>query len=269
MYKGPKSEGGFGLPKRKHNEKSDRCRSKPFRLRRRRLRDRPRSSPRIRSPARRWTPRHTYGAIDLGTNNCRLLVARPTEDGFTVIDAFSRVVRLGEGMATSGQDQRGRDGPRRRRARRLRREIAPPPGQPGPLGRDRGLPPRRQRPPFRRAGAARDRHLPRDHRARGGSAAGHARLPPPARARRRPGPDLRHRRRLDRIGPDRHRPGRAADQMLVERALGRGLADRERGPRFRHHRGAARRLWPDARARPPRLPPFHRIAAREARTTSA
>jgi exopolyphosphatase / guanosine-5'-triphosphate,3'-diphosphate pyrophosphatase len=47
--------------------------------------------------------RHTYGAIDLGTNNCRLLVARPTEEGFTVIDAFSRVVRLGEGMATSGK----------------------------------------------------------------------------------------------------------------------------------------------------------------------
>jgi len=52
---------------------------------------------------RRRTPRHTYGAIDLGTNNCRLLVARPTEDGFTVVDAFSRVVRLGEGMATSGK----------------------------------------------------------------------------------------------------------------------------------------------------------------------
>jgi exopolyphosphatase/guanosine-5'-triphosphate,3'-diphosphate pyrophosphatase len=48
-------------------------------------------------------PRHTYGAIDLGTNNCRLLVARPTDDGFTVVDAFSRVVRLGEGLATSGK----------------------------------------------------------------------------------------------------------------------------------------------------------------------
>src|SRR5438046_6085042 len=47
--------------------------------------------------------RRTYGAIDLGTNNCRLLVARPTDEGFTVIDAFSRVVRLGEGMATSGK----------------------------------------------------------------------------------------------------------------------------------------------------------------------
>src|SRR5437763_2313317 len=46
--------------------------------------------------------RHTYGAIDLGTNNCRLLIARPTEGGFTVIDAFSRIVRLGEGLSQSG-----------------------------------------------------------------------------------------------------------------------------------------------------------------------
>src|SRR3954451_2213055 len=47
--------------------------------------------------------RHSYGALDLGTNNCRLLIARPVEEGFTVIDAFSRVVRLGEGLAASGR----------------------------------------------------------------------------------------------------------------------------------------------------------------------
>jgi exopolyphosphatase/guanosine-5'-triphosphate,3'-diphosphate pyrophosphatase len=47
--------------------------------------------------------RHTYGAIDLGTNNCRLLIARPTEGGFTVVDAFSRIVRLGEGLSRSGK----------------------------------------------------------------------------------------------------------------------------------------------------------------------
>src|SRR6185312_9951380 len=47
--------------------------------------------------------RHTYGAIDLGTNNCRLLIARPNEGGFTVIDAFSRIVRLGEGLSHSGE----------------------------------------------------------------------------------------------------------------------------------------------------------------------
>jgi exopolyphosphatase / guanosine-5'-triphosphate,3'-diphosphate pyrophosphatase len=52
---------------------------------------------------RRRPPRHTYGALDLGTNNCRLLVARPTDEGFLVVDAFSRVVRLGEGLASSGR----------------------------------------------------------------------------------------------------------------------------------------------------------------------
>src|SRR6478672_40026 len=51
---------------------------------------------------RRESHRHTYGAIDLGTNNCRLLVARPNEHGFTVIDAFSRIVRLGEGLSLTG-----------------------------------------------------------------------------------------------------------------------------------------------------------------------
>lgn len=54
-------------------------------------------------PPERRLPRHTYGALDLGTNNCRLLIARPAEEGFTVIDAFSRVVRLGEGLAGSGK----------------------------------------------------------------------------------------------------------------------------------------------------------------------
>ena len=54
-------------------------------------------------PPRREGHRHTYGAIDLGTNNCRLLVARPTEGGFTVIDAFSRIVRLGEGLSLTGE----------------------------------------------------------------------------------------------------------------------------------------------------------------------
>jgi len=47
--------------------------------------------------------RHTYGAIDLGTNNCRLLIARPEDDGFTVLDAFSRIVRLGEGLGQTGR----------------------------------------------------------------------------------------------------------------------------------------------------------------------
>jgi exopolyphosphatase/guanosine-5'-triphosphate,3'-diphosphate pyrophosphatase len=44
-----------------------------------------------------------YAALDLGTNNCRLLVARPTPRGFRVLDAFSRIIRLGEGVTTSGR----------------------------------------------------------------------------------------------------------------------------------------------------------------------
>ena len=47
--------------------------------------------------------RQAYAAIDRGTNNCRLLIARPAGDHFVVIDAFSRVVRLGEGLAQSGR----------------------------------------------------------------------------------------------------------------------------------------------------------------------
>ncbi|MEZ5680597.1 MAG: Ppx/GppA phosphatase family protein [Erythrobacter sp.] len=47
--------------------------------------------------------RQAYAALDLGTNNCRLLIARPSGEDFTVIDAFSRVVRLGEGLAASGR----------------------------------------------------------------------------------------------------------------------------------------------------------------------
>ena len=43
-----------------------------------------------------------YAAIDLGTNNCRLLIARPAKRGFQVVDAFSRIVRLGEGLTHSG-----------------------------------------------------------------------------------------------------------------------------------------------------------------------
>jgi len=43
----------------------------------------------------------SYAALDLGTNNCRLLVARPSGDSFRVVDAFSRIIRLGEGVSAS------------------------------------------------------------------------------------------------------------------------------------------------------------------------
>jgi len=61
----------------------------------------------VRPPHWRKPQRHTYGAIDLGTNNCRLLIARPTGESFTVIDAFSRIVRLGEGLTQSGKLTQG------------------------------------------------------------------------------------------------------------------------------------------------------------------
>ena len=42
--------------------------------------------------------------LDLGTNNCRLLIARPTPtDQFRVVDSFSRIVRLGEGVGETGR----------------------------------------------------------------------------------------------------------------------------------------------------------------------
>jgi exopolyphosphatase/guanosine-5'-triphosphate,3'-diphosphate pyrophosphatase len=64
-----------------------------------------------RAPAnRRWDadfesrePPPSYGALDLGTNNCRLLVARPSRRGIQVVDAFSRIIRLGEGVGTTGR----------------------------------------------------------------------------------------------------------------------------------------------------------------------
>ena len=60
-----------------------------------------------RSPPLAQGGEATFAAIDLGTNNCRLLIARPNGRSFRVIDAFSRIVRLGEGLAgTVWQDGR-------------------------------------------------------------------------------------------------------------------------------------------------------------------
>ncbi|MFC0242481.1 Ppx/GppA phosphatase family protein [Rhodopseudomonas telluris] len=44
-----------------------------------------------------------YAALDLGTNNCRLLIARPAGDSFRVVDSFSRIIRLGEGVSATGR----------------------------------------------------------------------------------------------------------------------------------------------------------------------
>ena len=59
--------------------------------------------PNHRRPARAHSGRPAYAALDLGTNNCRLLVAEPHGQSFRVVDAFSRIVRLGEGLSQSGR----------------------------------------------------------------------------------------------------------------------------------------------------------------------
>jgi exopolyphosphatase / guanosine-5'-triphosphate,3'-diphosphate pyrophosphatase len=51
----------------------------------------------------RRTPGAAFAALDLGTNNCRLLVGAPSGDGFRVLDSFSRIVRLGEGLHHTGR----------------------------------------------------------------------------------------------------------------------------------------------------------------------
>lgn len=65
--------------------------------------DRPAAAPKAPATPPAVTASHIYAALDLGTNNCRLLIARPNANGFRVIDAFSRIVRLGEGLSASGR----------------------------------------------------------------------------------------------------------------------------------------------------------------------
>ncbi len=56
------------------------------------------------SSAGNWRKRKAaaYAALDLGTNNCRLLIGVPHHGGFRVVDSYSRIVRLGEGLSASG-----------------------------------------------------------------------------------------------------------------------------------------------------------------------
>ena len=63
---------------------------------RRHTEPRPKKRRRSRKP-------HYYGAIDLGTNNCRLLIARAHHNGFQVVDSYSNVVRLGKGLSSTGR----------------------------------------------------------------------------------------------------------------------------------------------------------------------
>ena len=59
------------------------------------------ANPQVTGPRR--FPGSAFAALDLGTNNCRMLVAAPAADGFRVLDSFSRIVRLGEGLHHTGR----------------------------------------------------------------------------------------------------------------------------------------------------------------------
>ena len=61
-----------------------------------------RRSSNAQNPSRR-SRGPVYAALDLGTNNCRLLIARPHDKSFRVLDGFTRIVRLGEGLSTTGR----------------------------------------------------------------------------------------------------------------------------------------------------------------------
>jgi len=86
---GPRAEPLTAAPSENRNVTTEVADKKPRKTRPRRRRRRKRQP--------------VYAAIDLGTNNCRLLVARPHGDRFRVIDSYSKVVRLGHGLASSGR----------------------------------------------------------------------------------------------------------------------------------------------------------------------
>lgn len=65
--------------------------------------ERPRRVVAKRSAGASPTDSPCYGALDLGTNNCRLLIATPAGRSFRVVEAYSRIVRLGEGLSHTGR----------------------------------------------------------------------------------------------------------------------------------------------------------------------
>lgn len=58
-----------------------------------------------KDPRRQTSPKGAglYAALDLGTNSCRMLIARPKGPQFEVIDSFSRAVELGTGLEATGR----------------------------------------------------------------------------------------------------------------------------------------------------------------------
>ncbi len=188
----------------------------------------------------RGAPRGPYAALDLGTNNCRLLVARPTADGFRVVDAFSRIVRLGEGLSQTGRLKRSGDRAHPGGAAHLPRQDGGARRRAGAPDRHRGLPRRRKRRRVPRRGARTPGPGARDRRPRNRSAPGRRRLRRTRRSRRRVDRSVRHRRRLlgDHLaGPVSARPfDRGPHRSLGIAAPGRRVARRNLRRRRRHAR---------------------------------
>ena len=159
-----------------------------------------------------------YAALDLGTNNCRLLIACPTGDGFRVIDSFSRIIRLGEGISATGRISDAAIGRAIAALEHLPRQDAGEKRHAAAADRDRSLPRGRQCRQFSRSGGGRDRHPARGDRPRDRGDACRDRLLAAARSARARRHPVRYRRRIDRTGADRTRPGtaqrRAAHQSL-------------------------------------------------------
>ena len=152
-----------------------------------------------------------FAALDLGTNNCRLLIATPSSKGFRIVDAFSRIVRLGEGVDESGRLSEAAMDRALERPGRVRRKDRPARRHAHPRGGDPGLPRRRQRRRLSRKGCPDHGAAAQpDLAARGGSARGR-RLPRSAGSRGQGRPGAGRRRRIDGavLGrPDRARPRR-------------------------------------------------------------
>ena len=116
---------------------------------------RSRPSCRSRGLTRRPPLPPTFAALDLGTNNCRLLIARPSYSGaglpgFRIVDSFSRIVRLGEGVSQTGPPRGIGDPAHARGARDLPRQNAGPARDPRAADRDRSLPDGGKRPGIHR-----------------------------------------------------------------------------------------------------------------------
>ena len=115
-----------------------------------------------------------YAALDLGTNNCRLLIACPTGDGFRVVNSFSRIIRLGEGISATGCISEAAIDRAIAALEHLPRQDPVAKGEAPAADRNRGLPRRLERRRLSGPGRRRNRHPARSDRPRDRGSAGRA-----------------------------------------------------------------------------------------------